>query len=162
MGLLGPIVGRWYDRIGARPLVMIGSLLSAAASWFMLTFDANTPSILIPVAHIVLSLGLALLFTPLFTFSMSSVPPQFYSHASAIIGTIQQIAGAAGTALFVTLLTTTSIGAVAAGTSLRVATAQGIHAAFISGAVLSLVTIALTLLVRKPATEAELLHELEH
>ena len=43
--------------------------------------------------HIVLSVGLAFTFTPLFTSSMSSVPPKFYSHASAILGSVQQVAG---------------------------------------------------------------------
>ena len=55
-----------------------------------------------------LSVGLALLFTPLFTAGLGSLPPQLYSHGSAIVGTVQQVAGAAGTALFVALMSAQS------------------------------------------------------
>ena len=52
----------------------------------------------------VMSLGLALMFTPLFTAGLGAVPPHLYSHGSAILGTIQQVGGAAGTALLVAVL----------------------------------------------------------
>ena len=54
--------------------------------------------------HVVMSVGFAFLFTPLFTVSLSSVKPSLYSHGSAVIGTLQQVAGAAGVALFVALM----------------------------------------------------------
>ena len=57
------------------------------------------------IAHLVLSVGLALMFTPLFTVSLGALPPNLYSHGSAMIGATQQVAGAAGTALFVAVMT---------------------------------------------------------
>ena len=162
MGFMGPVVGRWYDKVGARPLVIIGSTIASASLWVMATFNAATPVLLIPAAHIVLSVGLSLLFTPMFTFSMSSVPPQLYPHASSIMGTIQQVAGAAGTALFVTLFTAASVASQHHGHNIPAATIDGIRAAFIVGAVLSLVTLALSFTVHKPATDAEKAHELDH
>ena len=162
MGFMGPVVGRWYDKVGARPLVIIGSSIASLSLWGMATFDANTPQLLIPAAHIVLSVGLSLLFTPMFTFSMSSVPPQLYPHASSIMGTIQQVAGAAGTALFVTLFTAAQVASQRAGGTVALSTVDGTRAAFIVGAVLSLVTLGLSFTVHKPATDAEKAHELDH
>ena len=73
----------------------------------------RSPSILL--GHIVISLGLGFVFTPLFTASLSSVPPQLYSHGSAIGGVVPQVAGAAGVALFVALMSVRSAALTAEG-----------------------------------------------
>ena len=161
MGLLSPIVGRLYDRYGPRMLLIPGSIIISAVLWALSTVTADTSVTFVLVAHIVLSLGLALTFTPLFTAALGGLPPRLYSHGSAVLGTAQQLAGAAGTALFVTLLT---LGATAAATNGDVAsaataaeataraTASGVHSAFLVGAVISMLGIVASAMVRKPAT----------
>jgi DHA2 family lincomycin resistance protein-like MFS transporter len=39
-----------------------------------------------------------------FTLGLGSVPPQLYSHASSLLGALQQVAGAAGTAISIAIL----------------------------------------------------------
>lgn len=160
MGILGPVVGRLYDRVGARRLLLPGAIVVSAALWLLASFDQFTPPPMVIVAHVTLSIGLAFIFTPLFTLGLSSVPPQLYSHASATLGTIQQIAGAAGTALFVTVLTTVSVNLENQGASVVEATAGGMQFAFLSGAILSVVAIGLAVAIKKPASEEELAREL--
>jgi DHA2 family lincomycin resistance protein-like MFS transporter len=104
-------------------------------------------------AHIVLMLSLAFLFTPAFSASLGSLPPALYSHGSATIATLQQVAGAAGTAIFVALYAT---GVAASGDTdpdlpSAAAAAEGAHLAFLAGGVLSFAVIALALFVRRPA-----------
>ncbi|NHB83919.1 multidrug efflux MFS transporter [Tessaracoccus sp. HDW20] len=70
---------------------------------FFSTLSLVTPWWAVMVAHIVMSISFASIFTPLFTVAMGSLPNDLYSHGSAVIGAIQQVAGAAGTALFVTV-----------------------------------------------------------
>jgi DHA2 family lincomycin resistance protein-like MFS transporter len=160
MGLLGPVVGRMYDRVGARMLLVPGTIVVSGAMWLLASFNQLTPPPMIVVAHITLSIGLGFIFTPLFTLALSSVPPHLYSHASATVGTIQQIAGAAGTALFVTVLTTVSVNLGNQGASVVEATAGGMQFAFLSGAILSVVAIGLALAIKKPASSEELAREL--
>nr|WP_226351698.1 MFS transporter [Pseudonocardia sp. ICBG601] len=74
--------------------------------------------------HLVLMGGLALMMTPLMTEALGSLPDELYSHGSAILSTLQQVAGALGTALFVTVA---ALGSAAAGAS---PDASGLHAAF--------------------------------
>ncbi|HMO10482.1 MAG TPA: MFS transporter, partial [Actinotalea sp.] len=135
MGLLAPLVGRTYDRVGPRPLVVPAAVLVSLALGGLTLAGRSTSSWWLLACHVVLSLGLALMFTPLFTAALGAVPPRLYSHGSAVIGTVQQVAGAAGTALFVTVLTGTAIARAAAGASDIAATAAGVHAAFVVGAV---------------------------
>lgn len=149
MGLLAPVVGRAYDRVGPRPLLLPGTVLVSTAAWGMaLLLRADAAPWLLLAAHLTMSAGLALVFTPLFTSALGSVPPERYSHGSAMIGTVQQVAGAAGTALFVTVLSATATGLAVGGASEVAATAGGVHAAFLVGAVLTLPAIAGAFAVR--------------
>ena len=150
MGLLGPVVGRAFDRIGPRPLVIAGSIIVSSALWGMTLLTADAEIWMVLVAYTALTLGLALLFTPLFTAGLGDIPPKLYSHGSAVVGTVQQLAGAAGVALFITVMSATAGSRLAAGASEVAATAAGIHTAFIYGAVISLVAIPLAFFIRRP------------
>lgn len=151
MGLLGPVVGRIYDRRGPTVLVVPGAVIVSLVFWGMTFFNSSTGFGFVLAAHIGLSIGLALMFTPLFTSALGSLRPELYSHGSAIVGTVQQVAGAAGTALFITVMTATSAAARSAGQGDVAALADGIHTAFVWGAVISVLAVAASLLVRKPA-----------
>jgi DHA2 family lincomycin resistance protein-like MFS transporter len=153
MGLLGPLVGRLYDRYGPRPLVIPGAVMVSAAFWSLaFGLGADTPIWFVVVAYAGLCLGLAFLFTPLFSSGLGALPPHLYSHGSALVATIQQVAGAAGTAMFVAFL---AIGMASAGeTDVTIASpeqiATGVHLAFLAGAITTLPLIAVSFFVRKP------------
>lgn len=148
MGLLAPPVGMLYDRFGPRPLVAPGALTTSIALWAMTAFGPTTGRGLIVAAHVLLSIGLAFIFTPLLTSSVGALPTELYSHGSAILGTVQQVAGAAGTALFVTVMTRTTMSFTSATAS---ATGAGVHAALLWAGAISAAATVVALFVR-PAT----------
>jgi DHA2 family lincomycin resistance protein-like MFS transporter len=152
MGFLAPFVGRFYDKFGPTVLVVPGSIVVSGALWFMTMLTADSSIWMVLAAHVVLSIGLALLFTPLFTSGLAALSPRFYSHGSATVSTVQQLAGAVGIALFITVMTSRSTALAAEGVSAVSATAQGIHSAFIYGAIISLVAIPIAFFIRKPAS----------
>jgi len=151
MGLLAPFVGRLYDRIGPRVLVVCGTIVVSIALWAMTMLTATSVTGWVLAAHITLSIGLALLFTPLFTAGLGSLPPHLYAHGSAILNTVQQIAGAAGVAVLITVMTAHIRSQLADGASVTGATAVGIHSAFVVAAIISLVAIPLAFFIKKPA-----------
>ena len=73
---------------------------------------------------------------------------------SAGLGSLQQVAGAAGVALFVALMTAQTARLAAAGAAPVEALAGGIRAAFLCGAICALVAVGCALLVRKPEAPA--------
>ena len=154
MGLCAPTVGSLFDKYGPAPLVIPGAFMLSIALWGLTLVQVDTPFWLLLIAHLVLSIGLALMFTPLFTVSLGSLPPNLYSHGSAMIGTTQQVAGAAGTALFVAIMTLQAAGLAAGGEDILTATTGGIKAAFLCGAIISLGAVVAAFFVRKPAGAA--------
>ncbi len=140
MGLLGPVIGRLFDKVGPLPLTVTGSILMVLTLWQFSMLDAGTAVWWIITLHVGLSFGLALLFTPAFTTGLNPLPPHLYSHGSAIMSTTQQVAGAAGTALLV------SIFAVVSATSGLVA---GMSAAFLTATVIAFAAVVLSAMMRK-------------
>ncbi|BDZ55908.1 MDR family MFS transporter [Agromyces marinus] len=155
MGLLGPTVGRLYDRVGPTPLLVPASVGVSAVLWSLTLVTETTPVWAVLIAHIVLSISLAFMFTPLFTSALGSIEPHLYSHGSATLGTLQQVGGAAGTALFMTVMTATAAAAATDGVGDLAAQAAGVRSAFMVGGIVSLVAIVGATLVRRPADMAQ-------
>jgi DHA2 family lincomycin resistance protein-like MFS transporter len=153
MGLLGPTVGRLFDRFGPRPLIIPGAIVVSIAMWTLaLGLNENSSWVVLFIAYTILCLGLAFLFTPLFSTSLGSLPPKLYSYGSATVATLQQVAGAAGTAVFVALYAT---GLAAAGNidpenPLAPEAANGSHMAFLAGGIVSLAVIVIALFITRP------------
>jgi DHA2 family lincomycin resistance protein-like MFS transporter len=142
MGLLGPFIGRLFDKVGPLPLTVTGSVMMVLALWQFSMLNAETAVWWIVALHVVLSLGLALLFTPAFTTGLNPLPPHLYSHGSAIMSTLQQVAGAAGTALLVSIYAVVSAGS---------GIVAGMHAAFLTAAVIAVAAVVLSAMMRKTA-----------
>jgi len=130
MGLLGPAIGRIYDRHGARVLMLPGGSLVVLAMVVFATVGGTTPYVIVLLAHVGLSLGLASMFTPMFTMSLGSLQPHQYSHGSSLLGTTQQVAGAFGTALVVVVLTSRAAQLTAQGMDGQGAYLDGLRWAF--------------------------------
>jgi len=141
MGLLGPVVGRLYDRVGPRMLVVPGAVVVGGAFAIYSTISTATQWWQLLAANLMLSLGLAFMMTPLFTTAMGALPHRLYSYGSAMIGTVQQVAGAAGTALFVTIMSTVGGRAAASGEVAEAALATGARTAFLVVGLVWLLTV---------------------
>lgn len=155
MALLGQYVGRRVDRRGGRPVLIPGTIITALALWAMVLFTDTTPLWQVIVTHVVLSVGLAHTFTPLFELALGSLPPRLASYGSATVSTVQQVAGAAGTALFVTVMT---VGAVAAAGSADTvdahALAAGTRIAFVIGGVIATLAVVVAWFIHDPVDDA--------
>ncbi len=155
MGLCAPFVGRLFDRYGPARLVIPGAILFSGVMWSLTFISTTTPVWVVLAIHIVLSIGLALMFTPLFTVSLGSLPPNLYSHGSAIIGTTQQVAGAAGTTLYVAIMTWRAGVLTQGEADAATATVGGMQSAFFVGALISLAAVVASLYVRRPPNQPD-------
>lgn len=150
MGLLGPVMGRIYDARGPRVLLVPGTLMIAAAMFVYSTVGIGTPTWTLVIVQTVMSLGLAASFTPLFSASLGSLERHLYSHGSAVLNTLQQVGGAAGTALLVAVYSAALHAGEAAGEPAAEAAAPGARAAFLIAACIAIVPVVLAFLIQKP------------
>ncbi len=150
LGLLGRPVGALYDRIGARPLVIPGAIMMAVALWLFTLLGAGSPLGAVVGIHVLLMAGLGLMMTPLMTEALSSLPGPLYSHGSAILATLQQVAGAFGTAAFVT------ISAIASTSLSGTPDAQGLRVGFMAAGVVGVLAVVVSLFMGgRPAAPAD-------
>lgn len=151
-GVLSPVFGKLFDRYGPRPLVAPGMLLVVLSLFWLSTVDENSSVWMLVAVHVIFSAALAMLFTPLMTTALGSLPQPLYSHGSAIMNTLQQLAGAAGTAVMITIYSGVSATSRAEGTPETVALADGANSAFLASAVLAVVALFFSLFItRVPA-----------
>jgi MFS transporter, DHA2 family, lincomycin resistance protein len=155
MGLLGPTVGKAFDRIGSRPLVVPGSIGTVLALAGFTQVSLTMPYWQILGLHTLLMLSLAATFTPVFTLGMGALPSNLYSHGSSMLGTLQQVAAAFGTALVVTVMSARTTSLLGEGVGAHDAQLSGMRLAFVVATVLALVTIALAFTLPRRADTTE-------
>jgi len=155
MGLLGPRVGRAFDRVGARPLVVPGSLGVVVALALLSRVGETTPYAFVLGAHVLMMVSLSALFTPVFTLSLGALPAHLYSHGSSFLGTTQQVFAAIGTAVSVTVLSARSTAMLDDGATPAAAFVGGVQWAFGAAAIISVGVAALVFLLPGRAPEHE-------
>jgi DHA2 family lincomycin resistance protein-like MFS transporter len=138
IAIVSMVVGRHYDRIGARGLVIPGVLVVSGGWWFMSTFTQHTSVWVVLATYVVICAGQAFAWVAIFTMSLGALPSALAPHGSAALNTVQQLAGAAGLAVLIAVLS-----AYAGGTD-PAAIAHGARAAFTVGAIIALVALATT------------------
>ena len=146
--VVSPIFGRIYDRFGARPVLIPGAAMLAAGQWLYVTVDSETALWMFMINHIVFSIGLALLMTGLMSSAMATVEPRLYGHGSAIFNAGQQLGGAIGTTVFVTVMSLLSTAKLEEGSDLAHALFSGAHVAFIIGAILATIGLVIAPFVK--------------
>ncbi|HEY2419999.1 MAG TPA: DHA2 family efflux MFS transporter permease subunit [Neobacillus sp.] len=104
--IVSPIVGTLFDKMGPRLFVITGSIIVVIGNFiFMSTISATTPVWQIVVAFMIFFLGITLVMMPSQTNALNQLPRELYADGSAAMNTLNQVAGAAGTAIAITLFT---------------------------------------------------------
>ncbi|WP_045234780.1 DHA2 family efflux MFS transporter permease subunit [Deinococcus pimensis] len=148
MAALAPTVGRMYDRYGPRLLALVGAALLAMTFWQLSLLTAASPVVLVLILHLLLSAGLALILTPVFTSGLSSLPPQLFAHGSAVLSSLQQVGGAVGTALLIVVMTSRTAQFSQAGQTALAAQTLGMQGAFLAAAGAAVLTVVLASFLR--------------
>nr|WP_028400676.1 DHA2 family efflux MFS transporter permease subunit [Ectobacillus panaciterrae] len=105
MGLLSPVVGKLFDRFGAKWLTIIGvAIIIISTVGFVNLTDSTSYTFLILMSTF-RRIGMAMFLMPIQTAGLNQLPSSLNAHGTAISNTIKQVAGAVGTALLVTVMT---------------------------------------------------------
>ncbi|MBI0577234.1 multidrug efflux MFS transporter [Neobacillus cucumis] len=147
-GFSAPIVGRVFDKIGARWLVMIGLTIMTAASFAFTRLGPSTTMTYITVLYGIRMLGLSMVMMPVATSALNQLPKQLIPHGAAMDNTMKMIAASVGTAILVTVMTTTAETA-KQRTEISHPDMYGANVAFMVISILTLVGLILSFFIKK-------------
>ncbi|MGG4344374.1 MDR family MFS transporter [Paenibacillus lautus] len=99
-----PIMGRIFDKFGPRWVVPAGMALISVVLWFLSGVTTTTAISQIIMLHTFLMIGISMVWMPSQANALNQLPPSLYPHGSAIMNTVQQVAGAIGTAVAVSIM----------------------------------------------------------
>jgi len=156
---------RLIPRFGATQLLVAGLLpVVAGMAWLghVSTATSYVPGILVPM--LLLGSGMGLAFVPLTMASLASVPARDSGAAASMVNVMQQVGGALGLAILVTIFGTarrsaTALPGAAAAQQASHALVHGMATAFSAAAVfdlLALVVVIVAVRLRQPQAEADL------
>jgi len=103
-GIMAPLSGKLFDMFGPRVLVVPGLILVLVGVYLFTGINSSTTAGYIVTLHIILLIGISLIMMPAQTTGLNQLPRSLYAHGTAIMNTLQQVAGAIGTALFITIM----------------------------------------------------------
>ena len=99
-----PIVGRLYNKVEPRILVIIGVVLVSLSAVLMSRYTLATSSRSVVLAIMIQGFGFASLFVPLTTVALAGIPRFRLTDATGLNSLLRQIGGSLGLAGFATLL----------------------------------------------------------
>jgi len=99
-----PVVGRLYNRVAPRVLVIIGVALVAVSAMLMSRYTLATSARSVVFAIVIQGFGFASLFVPLTTVALAGIPRFRLTDATGLNSLLRQIGGSLGLAAFATLL----------------------------------------------------------
>jgi EmrB/QacA subfamily drug resistance transporter len=107
-GIVMPIGGMLFDRIGARPLVLVGTAIMAVAAYVLSTASITTTSqdLIVPLA--LYGAGMGLMMMPLNTHLINAAPRKLVSRVTSLTNALQQVVNSLTIAGLATILTSRS------------------------------------------------------
>lgn len=100
------VSGRLLNKAGARTLGLIGLAIVIVATYGFSFLSLNSTNGTIQLLYIIRSIGMSMVMMPIMTIGMNLIPVKWVSQASAVSGTVRQVAGSLGIAFLTSYMST--------------------------------------------------------
>ncbi|CAM3576596.1 DHA2 family efflux MFS transporter permease subunit [Paenibacillus glucanolyticus] len=151
-GLMSPVTGRLFDKFGPKFLVIPGFIITTILSYLFTNVTTETPQTTIIIMHTCIFIGVAMIMMPAQTNGLNQLPRAYYPDGSAVMNTLQQIAGTIGTAVAVSIMVAGQASYVpSAGTTNPMAEAltSGVQNAFMLAFVASIIGLIASFFIKR-------------
>ncbi|MDX5473993.1 MAG: DHA2 family efflux MFS transporter permease subunit [Bacillaceae bacterium] len=170
MAFMSPVTGRLFDKFGGRMLAIVGLTIMVVTTYQFSTLTTETPYFYLMALHAVRMFGITMVMMPVSTNGLNQLPRKFYPHGTAMNNTLNQLSGAIGTALLVTIMSIQTEkylsgmmqeGAVTDSSVIEgfnlLAMLEGINDAFFVATCIAIVALGLSFFIKRarPADEEE-------
>ena len=170
MGIMSPITGKLFDKIGARPLAIVGLAITVVTTYMLTQLTVSTTYGYLIGVYTVRMFGMSMIMMPIMTAGLNQLPPRLHPHGTAMVNTVRSVAGAIGTALLVTIMTTEAKDSIKdiivshgfnpqnkvdMKHALDLAQVQGINHAFFIATIFAAIAFVLSFFIRRGRTSQE-------
>jgi len=158
-GILSPVMGGLFDKFGPKWLVTIGIVIVTGAMFGFSTITIETSSAFIIALHIITMVGVSMVMMPAQTNGLNQLPRELYPDGTAIMNTLQQVAGAIGTAVAISILSSGAEGFMstvedkANPLNPLLAFTAGIQDAFVFAIIMGIVGLVVALFIKRVKVE---------
>jgi DHA2 family lincomycin resistance protein-like MFS transporter len=155
-GLFSPIAGKLFDKFGPRAMIIPGTALLVVVMYCFTQISLSTSTGLIVLLHCLMMIAISLIMMPMQTNAMNGLAIRDYPHGTALLNTLQQVAGAIGVAFFMSILSSgsTKYYQTAADPTPAEAINAGMHASYTVGLIFAAVAFLLSFTVRRTKAPA--------
>lgn len=106
MGIMSPITGKLFDKFGAKALGLIGLTITIVTTYFFSQLSLETSYNTLILMYTFRMFGMSMVMMPIMTNGLNQLPMRYTPHGTAMNSTLNQVSGAIGTALLVTVMST--------------------------------------------------------
>lgn len=158
-GVLSPVMGGLFDKFGPKWLVTIGIVIVIGAMFGFSTITIETSSAFIIALHIITMVGVSMVMMPAQTNGLNQLPRELYPDGTAIMNTLQQVAGAIGTAVAISILSSGAEGFMstvedkANPLNPLLAFTAGVQDAFVFAIIMGIVGLVVALFIKRVKVE---------
>ncbi|WP_186577901.1 MDR family MFS transporter [Aquibacillus kalidii] len=152
MGIMNPITGRIFDKVGAKWLAIIGLIIVTCSTFLFANLSTTTSFTYLSVVNALRMFGVAMVMMPVTTAGLNQLPIKLIPHGTAMNNTMRQVSGSIGTALLVTIMTNSALDPKVHGME---GVIHGVNVAFIVAGIVSAVGIVFAFFLKKTSPSEE-------
>lgn len=105
-GIMSPFMGHLFDKFGPRVLMIPASLVLSGTMFMMSRLTTETALWVVILGYILLMLAVSAIMMPAETNGLNQLPKRLYPHGTAVMSTLQPVAGAIGVSVFISIMNT--------------------------------------------------------
>lgn len=103
-GIMSPFMGHLFDKFGPRVLMIPATLVLSGTMFMMSRLTMETALWVVIVGYILLMLAVSAIMMPAETNGLNQLPKRLYPHGTAVMSTLQPVAGAIGVSVFISIM----------------------------------------------------------
>lgn len=149
--VLAPTIGRLFDKYGPKAVITPGTIFVVIGYALFSSFGTDTALWMIVITQIVMMLGIGMVLASVQTNTLNSLPKQYYPDGIALTQTIQQVAGAIGIAVMISIFSAKQGSYIAAiANEPAQAAAAGSSLVLKIGLLFAVINLVLSLFMKRP------------
>ncbi|MBF4501501.1 DHA2 family efflux MFS transporter permease subunit [Savagea sp. SN6] len=105
MGIMSPITGKLFDKYGPKALALTGLTITVLTTFLLSRLGFDDGYYYIMAVYTARMFGMSMVMMPIMTNGLNQLPMESNPHGTAINNTLQQVSGAIGSAILLTITT---------------------------------------------------------